>query len=275
VRLVLGSAQFGMDYGVVNSSGICSETDLKKILDFSFSSGITEIDTAVSYGESEKNLGSAGVGRFKISSKIPYLENYRYGDLNRLVSRSLEKLCVSSLEILYLHDDRNAVNVELLTELDDLKKMGKICKTGVSTYAENTAVKKFNSFDVVQCQGNAFDCRYLGYISAVGLVYLRSIFLQGLLLSNIGNLPKFMSKEKHLFLAWENYCKMHGLSKLEMSLHNVANHSVGAFIVGVSSLKDLEQIVLARERVLQVSEIPLFKYNEIQDWVIDPRVWSS
>ena len=60
--------------GVVNSSGICSKADLKKILDFAFSSGMAEIDTAVSYGESEKNLGSVGVGRFKISSKIPYLD---------------------------------------------------------------------------------------------------------------------------------------------------------------------------------------------------------
>lgn len=275
MKLVLGSAQFGMDYGVVNSSGMCSKTDLKKILDFSFSSGITEIDTAVSYGESEKNLGSAGVERFKISSKIPYLENYRYGDLNRLVSRSLEKLYVSSLEVLYLHDDRNVVNLELLAELDDLKKMGKICKTGVSTYAENAALKKFSSFDVVQCQGNAFDCKYLGYISAVGSVYLRSIFLQGLLLCDIGDLPKFMAAEKHLFLAWESYCKTHGMSKLEMSLYNVAKNQVSAFVVGVSSLRDLEQIVLARESVSQKADIPVFEYHEIQGWVVDPRRWGS
>ncbi len=275
MRLVLGAAQFGMDYGVVNSSGICSKADLKKILDFAFSSGMTEIDTAVSYGESEKNLGSAGVGRFKISSKIPYLENYRYGDLNRLVSRSLEKLCVSSLEILYLHDDRNAANLELLTELDDLKKMGKICKTGVSTYAGNAAVKNFNRFDVVQCQGNAFDCKYLGYVSAVGSVYLRSVFLQGLLLCKIEKLPQFIAKEKHLFLAWESYCKAHGMSKLEMSLYNVAKNRVSAFVVGVSSRQDLEEIVLARESVSQETDIPVFEYHEIQDWVVDPRGWRS
>ena len=273
MRLVLGAAQFGMDYGVVNSSGICSKTDLKKILDFSFSSGITEIDTAVSYGESEKNLGSAGVGRFKISSKIPYLENYRYGDLNRLVSRSLEKLGVSALEILYLHDDRNATNLELLTELDDLKKMGKICKTGVSIYAGDTAVKNFNSFDVVQCQGNAFDFKYLGYLSAVGSVYLRSVFLQGLLLCKIEKLPQFMVREKHLFLAWESYCKAHGMNKLEMSLYNVGKNRVSAFVVGVSSLQDLGEIVLAWESVSQAADIPVFEYHDIQDWVIDPRGW--
>ena len=274
MNLVLGSAQFGMDYGVVNSSGVCSRSDLKNILDFSFSSGITEIDTAISYGESENNLGSVGVGRFKISSKIPYLANYRHGDLNRLVSNSLKKLCVPSLEILYLHDDRNAMNLELLAELDDLKKMGKICKTGVSTYAENVALEKFSSFDVVQCQGNAFDRKYLGYLSAVNSVYLRSIFLQGLLLCEIRNLPTFMAAEKKLFLAWESYCKTHGMRKLEMSLYNVAKSRVSAFVVGVSSLQDLEQIILARESVSQAADIPVFEYHEIQDWVLDPRGWT-
>ena len=44
---------------------------------------------------------------------------------------------------------------------------------------------------------------------------------------------------------------------------------------GVSSLKDLEQIVLARESVQEALEIPLFECNEIQDWVTDPRRWSS
>lgn len=274
MKLVLGSAQFGMDYGIVNSSGVPSKSDLKKMLDFSFSSGITEIDTAVSYGESEKNLGSVGIERFKISSKIPYLENYQYGDLNKLVSRSLEKLYVSSLEILYLHDDRNAMNLELLSELDDLKKMGKICKTGVSTYAKNAEEKKFSGFDVVQCQGNAFDRNYLGYISSVESVYLRSIFLQGLLLCKIENLPKFITTEKHLFLAWESYCEMHGMSKLEMSLYNVYKNQVSAFVVGVSSLQDLEQMVLARESASQKANIPVFEYHEIKDRVIDPRRWN-
>lgn len=275
MRLVLGAAQFGMNYGIVNGSGICSNTDLKKILDLSFSSGITEIDTAILYGESEKNLGLAGVERFKISTKIPYLENYQYGDLDRLVSMSLKKLCIPSLDILYLHDDRNATNLELLMELDDLKKMGKICKTGVSTYAGDAKVKNLNKFDVVQCQGNAFDCKYLSYVRAVGSVYLRSVFLQGLLLCDIEKLPQFMLKEKDLFLAWESYCNDNGMSKLEMSLYNVSKNLASAFIVGVSSPKELEQIILAKDSMLQEADIPVFNYHKIHDWVVDPRGWSS
>ena len=71
MKLVLGAAQFGMNYGVVNSSGICSKTDLKKILDFSFSSGIKEIDTAISYGESEKISVQREWGASRFPPKYP------------------------------------------------------------------------------------------------------------------------------------------------------------------------------------------------------------
>jgi aryl-alcohol dehydrogenase-like predicted oxidoreductase len=277
MKLVLGAAQFGMDYGVVNNSGTCTSEELKKIVDCALEFGITEIDTAVIYGDSEKNLGMAGIEEFKVSSKIPYLKNYEIGDLGRYVSNSLKKLHIPSLETLYLHDERNVNNLELVAELNNLKDLGKIQKTGVSIYAKYSAKKnisKLESFDIVQCQGNAFDDNYQAYKSSRNSLYLRSIFLQGLLLCNLESLPLIFNKEKSLFLAWEKYCKFYEMSKLEMSLYNVSKSSANAFVIGVSSLKDLEEIITARENAMKASEIPFFAYDKIQDWVIDPRGWN-
>lgn len=274
MKLVLGAAQFGMDYGIVNSSRICSKTELRRILELSLSCGISEIDTAISYGNSETNLGIAGVKRFKVSSKIPYLDNYRYGDLNKLVTESLRRLSITALDILYLHDDRNAENIELVSELDDLKKVGKIQRTGVSVYAEDSSIKSFQNFDVVQCQGNAFDRVFVRYAKTLDVVYLRSLFLQGLLLCEVDRLPEFLIGDKELFKAWERYCEAHAMSKLEMSFYNVSKSGAHAFLVGVSSHEELKQIVLASESIARNETIPLFHYEDVPRRVVDPRRWA-
>jgi aryl-alcohol dehydrogenase-like predicted oxidoreductase len=278
MKLVLGTAQFGMDYGVTNNSGMCSSGEIEKILDFAFSKGITELDTAISYGKSEENLGVIGVKRFNVSSKIPYLVDYRQGDINQYVSASLKRLGISSLDILYLHDNRNLQNLDILADLRALKAAGKICKIGISIYASDapdTTIQKVNEFDVVQCQGNAFDVKYLAHLNKSFSVYLRSVFLQGLLLADLDSLPFFLRQEKKLFLAWDKYCKSHGRSKLEMSLYNVTNNGLDGYVVGASSLQEFEQIILARDLVCLMRDVPLFKYDYVNEYVIDPRRWNK
>jgi len=274
MELVLGTAQFGMDYGVTNSSGMCSNVSIRNILHIAFSHGITKLDTAFSYGRSEENLGSVGVEKFRVSSKIPYLEDYEYGDINRYVSASLKRLGLSTLDILYLHDDRNIQNSEILAELESLKASGKIVRFGASIYATVTPDNFLEKFDVVQCQGNAFDFKYLAYLNQKYSVYLRSIFLQGLLLADIDRLPLFLSQEKNLFLAWEKYCERHEKSKLEMSLYNAMNYDVDSYVIGASSVDEVQQIISARDSMREIRDIPLFKYNEVNEYVIDPRRWN-
>lgn len=274
MELVLGTAQFGMDYGVTNSSGICSLETIKGILDLAVSCGITKLDTAVSYGKSEENLGSAGVTRFNVSSKIPYLEDYRLGDIEQYVSASLKRIGLSSLDILYLHDDRNLQNPEILAELKSLKVAGNICRLGASIYATDAPDVVLKEFDVVQCQGNAFDYKYRSHINQSYTIYLRSIFLQGLLLADIDRLPDFLRHEKNLFVSWQKYCRKHGKSQLEMSLHNVMSYELDGYVIGASSVDELEQIILARESVREMRDIPLFQYDNVNEYIIDPRRWN-
>ena len=57
MKLALGTAQFGMDYGISNKFGKPSPDDITNILNFAESHGIKCIDTAPIYGNSEKLLG--------------------------------------------------------------------------------------------------------------------------------------------------------------------------------------------------------------------------
>ena len=56
-KLVLGTAQFGLDYGISNKNGQVGIDTVKEILSFSQLVDISLIDTAVLYGDSEKIIG--------------------------------------------------------------------------------------------------------------------------------------------------------------------------------------------------------------------------
>ena len=70
-RLALGTAQFGMDYGVSNESGQVAQEQAGEILRLAWRAGINTLDTAIAYGESEEVLGKAGVQGWKVVSKLP------------------------------------------------------------------------------------------------------------------------------------------------------------------------------------------------------------
>ena len=70
-KLSLGTAQFGSIYGVANQTGRIKFEEAKKILHLAKKENIDLIDTAISYGDSEKTIGKIGIADFKIVSKLP------------------------------------------------------------------------------------------------------------------------------------------------------------------------------------------------------------
>ena len=57
MRLAVGTAQFGMAYGVSNQTGIVNSSEAKLLLDKAFEFGARTIDTASAYGSSEDEIG--------------------------------------------------------------------------------------------------------------------------------------------------------------------------------------------------------------------------
>ena len=70
--LSLGTAQFGLSYGITNTKGKISSHEAKSIFQFASSNGVEYIDTAQSYGNAEdvisKNLPVNST--FKIITKL-------------------------------------------------------------------------------------------------------------------------------------------------------------------------------------------------------------
>ena len=68
-KISLGAVQFGMDYGIANKDGKPSFKIAKNIIKKAKTIGISKIDTAQAYGDSESILGNIGVKEFNITTK--------------------------------------------------------------------------------------------------------------------------------------------------------------------------------------------------------------
>ena len=178
-KLALGTAQFGLDYGIANESGKIKILDAKNILEFARVSKIDLIDTAIGYGDSEKVIGEIGAQEFKIVSKLPpFTENLLDIDLwlKNNVQSSLKRLGVKFLYGLLLHrpgDLRGDMGKKLIKALKKIQSQGLIKKIGLSIYDPRELDEFINLIepDIIQAPLNIIDRRlelavgYLSYIS--------------------------------------------------------------------------------------------------------------
>ena len=195
MKIALGTAQFGLPYGVSNANGIVNSSEVKRILDLASSNSIDMLDTAISYGRSEEVLGSLGVDQFNIVNKLPNIPN-SISDIhkwvNNEVSESLKRLKKSSFYALLLHNPSDLIGnngQKLIIALEELKKQKIVKKVGVSIYDPNDLdfLTRIMDIDIVQAPINIVDRRlvntgWLEKLNANGVeIHGRSIFMQGLL----------------------------------------------------------------------------------------------
>lgn len=194
-KLVLGTVQFGLDYGVNNQSGQVQQSEVNKILQLAKESGIKKIDTSSAYGTSESVLGkslSENNLQFHIISKYPQSEN----SVAAIFASSLEKLQQKKLYgYLVHHFEFYQSHPQLWEKMKDLKAEGKIDKIGFSLYNTDQLQYLLDNevvFDVLQFPYNLFDRQfdtYLLYLKQCGVeIHTRSVFLQGLFFKNVRKL---------------------------------------------------------------------------------------
>jgi aryl-alcohol dehydrogenase-like predicted oxidoreductase len=78
MRLSIGTAQFGFNYGITNLNGKVKINQISKIIKFCNQNKINSLDTAIGYGDREKILGKFSLKNFLITTKfleIPKSEN--------------------------------------------------------------------------------------------------------------------------------------------------------------------------------------------------------
>lgn len=289
-NIILGSAQFGMDYGVTNKTGKISDKEAVKIIEYARLHNIVTIDTAISYGSSEKVLGDITQGLdFDFITKLPKLSNIdnfsNYPKtIKPLIKRSLENLKIDSLKGVLFHygeDILSDLGKLFFEELLSLKQDGLIEKIGVSLYDYEKLLTIINNYhiDIVQAPLNVFDRRFLKiqdvFIKHEIEFHSRSVFLQGLLLQKPNEIPKKFSKYIDYFIKWNAYCdrekieKIAGCTKFIFQQEMVTN-----LLFGVSSIKELKEIVHTISYLSELKEIDFSLNLHKSDLsLINPSSW--
>lgn len=287
MKLALGTAQFGLNYGVANSTGQVSAEAAAAILERARSLGIGLLDTAIAYGESETILGSLGTAGFDIVTKLPgHAEDEvdLAAWVDRQIERSLGRLGVDTVYGALLHRPAQLLAVhgdKLYSALLRLKYNGRVSKVGISIYdpEELDALYSRFDFDLVQAPMNIIDRRlvtsgWADRLKTDGVeIHTRSAFLQGLLLMPKQGRPAKFAPWVTIWDEWERWLASCNLTPTEGCVRYVSSVAqVDRVVVGVVSVAQLDEIAVAMGAPL--NELPDFSHLADQR-LLNPALWNK
>lgn len=287
MRLALGTAQFGLPYGIANQDGQVKRSAVKTMLQLAAANGIDTLDTAIAYGESEACLGEVGTQNFKLITKLPAVPDSCTdvsGWVQEQVAASLARLGVNALYGLLLHRPQQLLESDgkiLFQTLQGLKKTGQVQKVGVSIYtpSELEVLTPRYRFDLVQAPFNLVDRRlhtsgWLKRLKDEGVeIHTRSAFLQGLLLMSQDSIPNKFSPWADLWDKWHDWLEHHAASAVQGCLAFPLSFSeIDRVVVGADSVSQLQQIISAASSDAPV-DLPDLQCDA--ENLINPAHWSQ
>ena len=286
MKLVLGTVQFGNDYGISNKSGKLETFEVKRIIDYARKRKILTIDTAMSYENANEELSNIDIKGFSIISKLSSYTNVEKNFVKSKIMSDIKKMLkqfkTDKLYGLLVHDVKDLASEngkEIYNTLLELKKKNIVQYIGVSIYSPNEyfdLLKNFD-FDIIQAPFNIFDRRIIseGVIESASKlnikIHVRSIFLQGLLIDR--NLPKKFNPWSNKFNSWFEWLDQNNLSPVEACLNFVLHQpSIDSVLLGVQSKSQISEILSFINKTK--FDIPNFEINS-SDILINPSMWNN
>ncbi|MEI7814198.1 MAG: aldo/keto reductase [Coriobacteriia bacterium] len=284
MKIALGTAQFGLDYGVSNVAGRVPADEVASILDCACSAGVDVLDSAWAYGDAERVLGELRAAeRFRIVTKTAPLAEDGVPGVAAKVRESIERLGATPLYGLLVHHPADLLGddgPELAEMLQKLKASGAVERIGVSGYGAQelfAALEMLGDADLVQVPINVFDQRLvssgaLAKLKARGIeVHARSAYLQGLLLMDPSEIPDYFDPIRDRIAAWRVFCAERSLTPLAALGFVTGIDEVEHVVVGVESAQQLAGVLAAAEP-FQSADFAELAIDDPE--LVDPSRWS-
>lgn len=287
-KLSLGTVQFGLDYGIANTNGKPHLDDVNEIVTYLYNEGINCFDTAQAYGNSEEVLGHAIEDKKELFVVSKLKSNLFLDNLQMNLDKSLQNLHLTSLFALLLHD--SSLLYEWKNEYSDrvkqLQDEGLIKYFGVSIYSSDDFEHAINNdaIQVIQIPFNLFDQRAykLKWLKKAKehnkLLFIRSVFLQGLLLMDIP--PSHLQKAEDKMNRLKSLSDEFGLSKVELALsfvETIAEDSILLF--GCDNLTQAKENIQTFNKLqtLTPSQIQYIvdTFGNVDESIYNPTKWSD
>jgi aryl-alcohol dehydrogenase-like predicted oxidoreductase len=290
MKLGLGTAQFGLDYGISNTEGKTSREQVAEIFRFAKTQDICIVDTATVYGDSETVIG-ATIGSdpfFKIITKLPHFEATEQPQkkVQEYIHSSLINLRRQGIYGYLFHAVSNLLSPQgtlIFNELKTLKETGVIEKIGVSVYTGEEVDAVLSSFavDLIQVPINVFDQRliasgHLHKLKSLGIeIHARSIFLQGLLLMPLEALPSYFNPIKPKLLAYHQFLAGNELTPVQGALAFIQScGEIDVAILGVNTVANLQDNTTDYERV-KATNLDFSGFQVNDPAYVNPSEWPK
>lgn len=293
-KLCLGTVQFGIEYGVANQNGKPAQQQVDEILAYVQSAGVNCFDTAQLYGESERvlgnYLGSSSLELPMIISKVPSdTFNSDEKSFTGNIKQSLDRLRIQKLYGLLMHD---AEQLKQWSSADAqrvvrLKEEGLIEHFGVSIYTDDEfhAAIKNPEIELIQIPYNLFDQRGLnkGWFELAKkhnkLIFIRSVYLQGLLLMEHEAVPHYLETAKPHIQKLEQICEKLQITRNELCLSFVNTTAPDSpLLFGCETLAQAEENIdtFNHTKALRTDELTeiIDAFKAIDDTIYNPAKWN-
>ena len=286
-----------MKYGIHNKTGQPTEEECFHILDAAMERGIDTIDTARAYGTAEVVVGNYLSYR-KMNNKINIISKLRpniieagekdiYSVVRSELEDSLKRLQVSQLEGYLLHTPEYVYQNQIIDAMFQLKEEKLIYNVGVSIYNIKEgyeAIKR--GLDYVQLPYSILDQRgdqtgFLKEAKRNGLkVFVRSVFLQGLFVMDLQEIPVWLEKAKPYLKNLDDIVRNYKKDKIELLLQFVKEQKdIDYLVFGVDTKGQLIENIDKFEKGERLEKEllkKLYEYGEqVDDSIILPSLWSN
>lgn len=281
-KIILGTAQFGMQYGITNKKGKTKKTEIEKILNYLSKKKIIYLDTASSYQKSELEIGNylkTNKKKFKIITKY----NQETGDIQKQFNKT-RNLIGQNPDTILAHSVKDYLSKDFQKNIDLIKKNYSIKNIGVSLYEPNDLFKviKIRVPDVIQVPINIFDKRFLNKKIITCLkknnikMHARSIFLQGLLFMDKDKIYKKFSNVRKTY---EEMLKISHKEKLSLSYLSLIwaynKKEINKVVLGVNCLNHLKLNLKYIKKKINSKSVKLIdEINLHNNKIIRPNLWN-
>lgn len=298
-KLVLGTVQFGLDYGVNNPHGKPDKKKSLGMLDYAHEKGIKIFDTAYNYGTAEEILGEFSESR-KLKDKIQVITKLKpniisksktglnfYDIIRGNLEESLKRLGRDCVDGYLFHTPEYIKNDQFFACLQKLKREGSVKNIGVSIYEESDALyaAKLPGVDYIQIPYNIFDQR-LDQTDFFPLarknskkIFARSAFLQGLFFMPEEKISHGLGNAKKYLKDLDRIISKFGMSRMEAALlFSLKNENVDYVVFGVDNIDQLKEDINIVEKNVdckQCLDELRNKFIDIENSIIFQSLWKK
>lgn len=283
-KLAIGTAQFGMPYGIANKGGQVQQDEISAILNLAWEKGIDTLDTAKAYCASERSIGNylnkCPGNSWIIITKISDCEK----SVAEQVKDSSEKLTIKPSAVL-AHSAELFIDDKFQNELIEVRENQMITKAGVSLYSEeeiNLVLESTYKPDIIQLPLNILDTRLYRRNILTELynrdivIHARSVFLQGLFYLSQDQLKIRFNDVVLSIKRLKSIAVKNGLTLSELSLlWLVSLKEISKVVIGVDNLDQLKTHLITLKKKVDPSVVDeALSIHYENETILNPSLWS-